>query len=216
MARIYLGSATTNSNGVASLSYTATGKGKLNVVAHSGALASDGVPVVDCVMIDALTDPNDEHTRWRKTNNDLYMTTTSDGTKMGTESSGGYWVVAPNGNSSSTMSNYNLFNEWCMEFDIVELVTAESGSTGHFSVFLADTDVHGARLGTQLGIPNGSTGHCKIWYDGTNVFSQLGDGEPYESTTSSTQGQFSTMRVGFSINNSSCYMKFKNFKIYPI
>lgn len=57
MAKIYLGSGTTNSSGVASVTYTATGKGQLSVTAESGSLLSETYEVLDALFYDeALTD----------------------------------------------------------------------------------------------------------------------------------------------------------------
>lgn len=50
MARRLIGTAVTDSNGEATITYTGTGAGKLNVVAESGTFQSTPYPVTDCIV----------------------------------------------------------------------------------------------------------------------------------------------------------------------
>ena len=58
MAKRLIGTATTNANGVASVTYTGAGRGLLNVFAESGSLQSQTYGVFDCIVYDdGTSDP---------------------------------------------------------------------------------------------------------------------------------------------------------------
>ena len=89
-------------------------------------------------------------------------------------------------------------------------------NSNHINVYLNDGTANTARLGIKLGIPSESTRHCKIWYDGTNVYGQLNDGDVVVNSNLSTNGQFENMGAGFQVLNQTYAHLIKNFIIYPI
>ena len=66
MARRLIGTAVTDSNGEATITYTGTGAGKLNVVAESGTFVSQPYTVHDCIKYDK---GNTANTIWTLGNN---------------------------------------------------------------------------------------------------------------------------------------------------
>ena len=205
---------TTSSNGVATYAYTCSGVGKLEVVAKSGNLVSSSYEITDCIMIDpAVYNKSVLLTKWFNYQSRIAGSVPQDGsgTLLTGGSNAGYLMLAPNGNSSSTTSDYNLFDKFCIEFEVVSI---EVPSDKHINVYLYDTEDKSVRLDTTI-MGSATSGTVKLWYDGTDVSFQL-DGGTVRHPANPIQ--LSTLsRVGFIICNSAdCKLKFKNFRVYPI
>lgn len=64
MARRLIGTAVTDSNGEATITYTGTGAGKLNVVAESGTFVSQPSTVIDATVLDRATSSDKNNNMW--------------------------------------------------------------------------------------------------------------------------------------------------------
>ena len=69
MARKLIGTGVTDENGEATITYTGTGAGKLNIVAESGTFVSETLSVMDTLLYDTGTDPN--HNIWTGSTSNL-------------------------------------------------------------------------------------------------------------------------------------------------
>jgi len=183
----------TNSSGVASVSYTCTGAGLLEVTAKSGSIQSEPYPVIDGQFFDAgiLNDPR---------NNDTYYTVNcqyerqSDGTLITpTTSNNGYLMIDETGDTKP-------FNtDLCYECDIV---SSDHSSNGFFIV---------GTTNKSFNIPVTTTGyHIKIEVKTTGISVTIDEGTPTDYPT--ITGNYD---IRFIINKSGT-VKFKNAVLYPI
>lgn len=132
MARRLIGTAVTDSNGEATITYTGTGAGKLNVVAESGTFLTKTYSVNDCVFYDKGTSgtPNP---KWRKFSNSSTISSTSNGLTLSSGASDSeYFTPNPTNVSSSSYADFTIWDNFCVEFNV-------KGRVGGSASYSSDT-----------------------------------------------------------------------------
>lgn len=204
MALRYIGSATTNANGVATLSdgYTGTGAGKVDLVASvdvdGSSVVSTPYEVTDCTFLDIAT-TGKKNSNWTNAGNRLQITTGDDGTLLAKNGSG--WNIYY---CNGTDSTYPFSKTACIECDIVSCTNE------------VRLQVYGG-TGTQrfqITLPTNATNyHVKIEIGETNLIATVnGVTETYTRSTYVSDN----FQVDFATNVDGASVKYKNFCIYPI
>lgn len=203
MAKRLIGTATTDAQGVATVSYVGEGAGVLNIQAETddGSLQSETYEVIDAVLRDGGV------TGDRNTNafayNTTYITVATDSTGTtveNTESTAGGFRAFTSRNP--TDNSYLWNGDYCIELDIIS-----SSSSSRIQLYVDNSNVI-SRTVEELGISDG--GHLKIEYkDGTAIYYVNGV-EAYNRTLS-----LSNYNIRFFLpSTSTC--TYKNFIVYPI
>ena len=192
MARRLIGTAVTDSNGEATITYTGTGAGKLNVVAESGTFVSQPYSILDTLFFDDCTD-NTKASKYHRYNNTV-SEPSFDETGMfveRTSTGNGYLFV---GQSNSTDNPYAL--DFAVEFDVVNV----SG------------DVRFLTGGTFDGIRSMSANdHYKVeYYTNKQVVTKNSD-TPTE-TAKTNSGSFRCQLQFVGVGS----IKLKNIRVYSI
>lgn len=204
MARRLIGTAVTDSNGEATITYTGTGAGKLNVVAESGTFVSEPYPVTDAFIMDTgLTGTLNEY------NIDTNVTVDSDhstGTLLSNtmESSNARRIF--NNNSIGSDGN-DITSAFCLEFEIVSC-TGRTDFNFYQTTGTNITDVFNTK---NPAIYNGCK--VKIIHTGTKYTCYVDDVALTGLTNVSHT--WNTGRFAFMIKTSA-NIKYKNFVVYPI
>lgn len=196
MARKLIGTGVTDANGEATITYTGTGAGKLNIVAESGTFVSETYSVWDYLFYDdGITSPKTAN--WTNYSDRLTVSVDETGTTLLRDASSGtgYYL---------TPSAYST--PFAIEFEISAI-----SDRVNCGIDFTDGSVDNNKNFNALWIQAGDT--VKITYDGTTL-------EIYRngSTTPSTTLNLTIsndVKIGFyvSANNS---IKFKNFRMYKI
>lgn len=194
MARKLIGTAVTDENGEATITYTGTGAGQLNIVAESGTFVSETCSILDCIYYDGGV-TGESNPNWKIVSGDGTKTVDNTGTTLSNPNSETrYDIFANLGDISSV---YDFQPPYIVEVDILEHT-----GTARFQIYDSTTrDV--------VNLIN-TTGHWKIEYDGTTV-------RPYKNGTALTTyaRNMPNARIGFYIQSNEA-IKYKNFMIYPI
>ena len=203
MVKRLLGTATTDSSGVATLNYTGTGKGKIQLIAETndGSLSSTAYEIIDSYFYD--DGGTGSTANWYNSSPDvLTVTKESDGTLLSSTGACNYFS-----NSTNTTNRY-LENAWCVEFDVVTY-------TGTPYIRLYGSSSQWSNLSFEnRGITNGS--HIKFTYnDLTNsVLWEVDDLTPFYYII---QTDLSSLQLGLSFRFGDVgTLKFKNYKVYSV
>ena len=206
MAYRLLGSATTDSNGRATHTYTGVGAGEIDVVASldnpisSGSLQSGTFPVLDCLFRDGGVTGDSNYTAF-KNYSSFNPQVFDDGTVITNSSSSNVYYLANTGDSSD---EYDFIPSYVMEFDIV----SATGTLGNQYITLLE--YQGSPKNKSLSSLSISDNcHLKVTVTGTQVIYQKDDNTPITETYSTSK-----TRIGLILNNTT--LKYKNFVIYPI
>jgi len=203
MARKYLGSGVTNSEGVASFNYTGKGLGKIQVVAESGELVSTSYDLYDVLFMDLSV--GGSYTDWKSDSN--FTVDRSNGVEA---------IVTPTNPSAFAqryvdMSTYSK-RPITIEFDLNLSFEANGGSSimSIRNATISGTTSKGGFSPNSLGLVNGEYKHIKITITDTQMTANV-DG--VDKTPISHDGTFN--RFYFTQNaNFDWQIKYKNFIIY--
>ena len=200
MARIKIGEATTDSNGVATFTYEGTGAGKLNVRAEYGTLLSETYEVFDTLFYDkghSGTDGVDYNsTGWTNARCTLTRDTETKLVWDGTSNNGAYY------------RSFTLNDGLCIEFDIN--FVKNSSSHDIFNIEQNWT-VLGNMTKSNCGLAENTWHHIQIEMQGANG--------TIKNDTNDTVISFDCTgadRFLFSLRHSNDVIMYKNFKIYSI
>ena len=199
------GTKTTNNQGQATISYTGTGIGKVNVIVSYGSLLQETYELKDCIAFDSgiLNDAHLHNEYWIKQYSSLVADVTSNGTSIiGGGNGQGYLFNKP----GTSTDYYDWDNNICIEFDVHELVgnpyfLIRDASNNNGSYFLQSSDVT-AGSHVKLTITDESTNNFKIEVDGV-------------MKTPKTVNNTDLLRIGFVVSTTTG-LTFKNFVVYPI
>lgn len=185
--RRLIGYATTDSNGVASVTYTGKGVGEMDIVAESGG---------EMLFHHSGTDTNETNPFYYNSSN-IQVSTDTTGTLLENSASTTYNYYA---NLGSTGDLYDFQAPYTIEFDVVSysatycgIQNTETGQTGALRNF------------SQL--TNKTSFHIKIIVTGEKIIYQIDDDTPIEQTYSTSK-----VRVSLTLNNGT--LRYKNFFIY--
>lgn len=203
MAKRLIGSGVTDSNGVVSIPYTGTGRGKLQIRAESGILQSEICELMDLAFWDKGTASEHKET-WYNYNTILTVDypTQYDATrvrKLENNTTQRYYYYNDTAISTTKVGGYNsITNHSTIEFDVISYV-------GTIQLALYD--------GTNTAIQEiNANGHYKIVCNGSTTTFYKDD--VALATPKILTG--SNFRFGFGFNASNEGIVFKDFKIYPI
>ena len=200
-----LGTVNTNGNGFATYEYTSQNKGEHSFTATNNTLTSNTLNVTEWWLTDHAVLSDYNSTAWYNYQNNITVSRDAQGTTLTGSSNTGYYIVAPNGNTSTTLNDYSLFRTFTMEFDFVN----RSGTSSSTEIKLYLTNTTNSIAFNTLGI--NSAGHVKIVADGTNLTVWVNGTQTHTRSFSLS----SDSRIGFIIGAStSHYLKFRNFKVY--
>ena len=185
--------ATTDVNGVATVSYTGQGTGALNIKSECMNLI-ETYSITDVIFKDIGTDVD-------------YASWTSSSNMDIDRSSGAYTQLTPQG-TNSTMYNTIISGMSCFEFDFSILTS--SFSTGVWSFRQGSTN-KGAISPSNLDVSDNDWHHVKFVIDGTEIHINV-DGE---DKTSRTLSDTTINRFYIILNNTKhTLLDYKNFLIY--
>lgn len=199
MARRLIGTATTNSQGIATIEYTGTGAGKLQLVAESGSLQSGVYDLLDCTVLDrgkSGTSGTDY----------VNLFTSMDGITRGTEDTHVYIDRSSLSSAANrSTAQYSINTGVCIEITLTEITTINQ---------LCVTPYAGSTAGSRRAVnPTTTTSKVKFEITPTSIKTYLDDvlSETFvESGLTSFVFQIRT--AGNTIDD----FKYKNLAIYPI
>lgn len=207
MVRRLIGTAVTDSNGEATITYTGTGAGKLNIVAESGTFVSEAYEVLDCLWIDKGT-ATEHKTSWYNYNDlltvdypELYNATRV--RKLESDTTQRYYYYNDPTISTTKIGGYNsITTPSAIEFDVLSYV-------GTIQLSLYD--------GTNTAIHEiSANGHYKIECNGSTATFSIKNGDSYSQLSTPKTFTGSNFRFGFGLNAENEGIVFKDFMIYPI
>ena len=191
MARRLIGTAVTDANGEATITYTGTGAGQLNVVAESGTFVSETFSVLDALMYDEGT--SDKSSDWSLSS--VTYTVASDGILLDNQSGANRWSIPKvNGSASGYITSGE---DYCMEVDI------KNNNATQISLIIG-----GASTDVKNNVSTSDWTHIKFYTDGNTLYVQINDGTPTSKSIS-----YSNSYVQFRVGNGESYY-FKNLKLY--
>ena len=213
MARRLIGTATTNSSGIATVSYTGEGAGKLQLVAESGNLSSETYELYDCGFYDPAINGDGNHKTvatstsgtggWLNTNGaNLTVTYSSNGTTLtNVDGTTRHFYYHDTSITSTKLGNYNtILNNMAIEFEVTAI-------SSQIEVYLTD--------GTNnKSVPITETGNYKIVFDGSIVHLFKDNVEQTLTGTNTMNG--TNIRVSFLTNATNESVTFRKFMAYPI
>ena len=196
MARIKLGEAVTDSNGIAVFEYTGTGSGLMDVRAVNGDVQSEPYPVIDCTWIDEATSGSYDTTKWN-----VYNASVSTGTSDGRTITGN--------TNNQFYTKINITDDFCI------LVEAKTNNSNNYRL--------GFRIGstnTILYCQNTNTDFKYFRFkriDGVFTMESSTDGVNWTTETKSSSLE-STDYVNFVfvLTASDSSVSYRNFRLYPI
>lgn len=200
MARRLLGTATTNSQGIATLIYTGTGVGIMDIVAESNGVTSDSIEVTDCLFFNHSSEWFNASGRLTRTDNDDGSVTLTNNT-----SSNGFYLANQIGTSKA---NYADVSEWqpgtCIEFDII----STTDNTNIIQLNDYNNNISSTKQLNTIGATANT--HVQITVAADGAVQYLVDGSTYNALA-----QPHSFAVGFRVNPGKS-LTFKDFKIYLI
>lgn len=195
MAKRLIGTATTDAQGVATVSYVGEGAGVLNIQAEldDGSLQSEIYEIIDAMFSDLGTsDKSSSYTLsnvvYAQTDNYISLTNATGGTR---------WVRVNVGGSSSYLDNQT---DYCIEIDVKNI-----NSTQLAIVF------DGTSVNVKDYVSTSDFTHIKI-------YSSRSENKVYyviDDVTRNVNASNVTGNVQLRVGNNEGY-SFKNFMIYPI
>ena len=192
MARRLIGTAVTDANGEATITYTGTGAGKLDVVAESGTFVSETYSIIDASFFDTgLLDSTANVVLSRmsrqKTDNGAVITATGDNA----------WAIMK--------QNSQVFSNNCIiEFD---LIVNETPST---SVGI-DLSTQGDAYQNKIFFED--LGHYKIQVTSESITALTGSQSIY---LQKSEYPPSDVRISFYLGQTGDTITYKDFVVYPI
>ena len=203
-----IGSATTDSSGVATINYTGKGNGRINLIASntnpitSSSLVSNSYEVLDTINYDEAITGHTKKTYWYLNRGNMTIAEGDDGTTITDSNSSGYGVavLTLTENPSNVNDSYIYDTPVCFEFDIISFTTG-----GGVRIY-DKTNNHAPSFPNIVSENN----HVKVEVTGNKVIYYC-DGQTSEANYTPN----AKVQIGFRINNSTS-LKFKNFYIYPI
>lgn len=196
MARRLIGTAVTDSNGEATITYTGTGAGKLNVVAESGTFVSEIYELWDTLFYDEATSSDTKNnTGWTNYRGTLSF---DNATKI---------EIATGETNTIYTRTFTLGDGLAIEFDL-----NVNFSSSQIFRLCNDWSTVGSATKSSLNLSDNSWAHIKIVL-------QNGAGLIYRSINDTNPISFNytaLTRFYFFIENADDSLKYKNFKIYPI
>lgn len=197
MARRLIGTAVTDSNGEATITYTGTGAGKLNVVAESGTFLSETYSIMDCEWYD--TGVTGTTSLYFLQNSDVTRSIGDDGTTISNSNTTSSRYACAVITSVSSLTNTKQFSGDCMiEVDILSYTGGSLQVNGDSSASITFATYGTAPFTMQIKVVDG----VAYYYTGS------------EWTTLATVGD-NAYAIRFAIPAGTT-IKYKNWKIYPI
>jgi len=198
MAKRLIGTGTTDSNGTATIQYTGTGAGKIDIVAEytdgESIIQSETYETIDGIFLDRAVS-GQKNTDWTNPSSNIQEVTDDNGTLLTNSNTSAmhYWA-----------NNYTQFNTgFAVEFDLHSY--SDSATVG---VRLLGTSSHILYF-KSINCPQSC--HLKIICDGTSVKYQIDNGDIVNWLTTDN----SNFYVGFRFNGQYS-IKYSNFVVYPI
>ena len=209
MARRLIGTATTNSSGIATISYTGAGAGKLQLVAESGNLESEIYELIDAIWFDEATTGHENSNLW--INSNLTKTASSTGTLIENTSSSNYFFGL-NKPGATPSGEYDLY-DWTEESFAVEMDVVNFDGNVIFQIIdQSNTHLFQRPFEGMLGA-SATNKHLKIVANGTDVRCYV-DG--VENTSMKVITNFTTnYRIVVKMDGEGS-IKFKNLVYYPV
>ena len=204
MAKRLIGTGTTDNNGTATIQYTGTGAGKIDIVAEytdgESIIQSEIYSIMDYIFYDTGVDGT-KNTNWENYSNRLGVVTDENGTILtGNASSNGYYFA--------NASDKFIFDEYTCEFIVVGTPSSsvrwyhQNTSNSNENVFTFNT-----------GWFNQTENLVKITVE-NGVATLIVNGTERGTTTLTLTAPY---EIGFRIaTGTSNTITYKNFKIYPI
>ena len=193
MAERLIGTGTTNANGVASVTYTGNGRGKIDIVAKSGRIQSEIYETIDGMFSDLGT--SDKSSSYTLSN--VVYAQTDDYIILNNSTGGTRWVRVNVGGSSSYLDNQT---DYCIEIDVKNI-----NSTQLAIVF------DGTSVNVKDYVSTSDFTHIKI-------YSSRSENKVYyviDDVTRNVNASNVTGNVQLRVGNNEGY-SFRNFVIYPI
>lgn len=192
-------------------SYTGSGAGKVDIVASldseidESSLVSETFVLMDCLVYDGGINTN-HYDNWYNYGNRLTPSNPdADGRLLENNSSyNGYYYAILNGDTPSDANSYK-FDTFTLECDVVN--RSETIDSNGFVFYDGNTQQY---ISTDwLCAYDGD--HLKITYNGSQFTMESDNSSPYTFSKSFT----GKLRLGFQIQPNG-FLKYKNFKLYPI
>lgn len=201
MSRKLIGTGITDENGEATITYTGTGAGRLNIVAESGTFTSKPHSVLDCMWYDEGKNETGKHNDiWRTVNSSIsrnsnYTTITSSAQWGSAYLTGGQSITA----QVDLLADNDII---CIEFDAVG--THIVGNQG-FNIRWNDGTNH------YWGCSNGE-GHTKVYISHTEFYVIVEDIVKAHYTNQNIPNAY----LQSVASEPNMEVKFANLKIYPV
>lgn len=207
MAKRLIGTATTNNNGVATLTYTGTGAGEVDLTAcyyeedTQRMIESEIYETIDGTFYDTGIRGTDKSNHWFLNRANVTINSDDTGTTISENNESSYSIAIPNLTSNPTLNGSYVFEApFCVEYDLISFgedcgVRLYDKSSVHSSSF------------SSLFTPNC---HVKMEVTGSKVIYTV-DGE----TSEYNYTPIAKCQCGFRVNHQQS-VKFKNYVIYPI
>ena len=198
------GTKTTDTNGQATIQYTGTGIGNVDVIVSYNNL-QETYELKDSIAFDSaiLNDAHLHNEYWIKQYSSLVADVTSNGTSiLGGGGGQGYLFNKP----GTSTDYYDWDNNICIEFDVYELV-----GNPYFQIRDASNN-NGSYFLSSVGVTDGSHVKLIITDESTNNFKIEVDGV---MKTPKTVNNTDLLRMGFVVSTTTG-LTFKNFVVYPI
>ena len=204
MARRLIGTAVTDANGEATITYTGTGAGKLDVVAESGTFVSEPYEVLDCTFLDIAT-TGKKNSNWNKGSALTVSDPSDEGTTFSASSStlnsGRY--IATTGLTGDFRVEFEMKSSYGVRFGVTNS-TANMTSSTYFMTLSEYTEFREWKIECINGVLTAYIFHNGAW----ESLTMSGD----SADTSST------LYFAFAISASGTTYTgvYRNLKIYPI
>lgn len=190
-------SGVTDSNGVATVSYTGKGTGKLNIKCINGTLQSETYGIIDALYYD--TGLTGTTKLWFLQNSDITKTVGDSGTTISNSNSSNVRYACAVLTTATSLTDTKQFSGNLMiEVDIIEHTNGILQVVGDTVAQISLSSYGAAPFTMQMKVIDGTA----YYYDGAE----------WVSLTSIGNNNYA---IRFGMNGSSS-LKFKNFKIYPI
>lgn len=172
-------------------------------------LVSEPYTLLDCLFYDGGVTGN-TNSDWYNVSNRLTVTVGSDGTLLeATTGNNGYYFANLNGTSTGSVANVRDYTApICVETDIVDVDTTQISTSDYYGFMFNDGTDHRIPLGS---ISTTAT-HYKIILNGTNAVCYADTLTEPVTLSCPLSGNFAISMV---VRGDS-YLKYKDFKVYPI
>ena len=203
-----IGSATTDTNGVASLNYTGKGVGLLDIVAKCENVESNQIEIADCLYYDrgSQADHNTNHSNY---NSYFTVSYTDDYTDLKENSANhGRYSVTSGGNYLPIPFGYRI------ECDVKCVDGASSNTPFRIINPNATSNITSSITISALNMTVNTWCHCILDITSDGIIVTREDGTT--TTKSLPNGVTSAVAMAFWGNDSITEIQFKNLKIYPV